>query len=154
MQHVDDDPTQGGIISSYEFAWSPRGDDGLPLRFFNRADGSLVESTLEAWQAYDVHTVLNAGGDQLRQALAGKINIYCGTLDDFHYNEPTAAICQFLRQSHYDAVCKLVPGRTHSTVFASSSLYPAGLIHLIVARASEIWQQEQRAAISTARRGR
>src|SRR5262249_52113670 len=46
MQHVDDDPTQGGIISSYEFAWSPRGDDGLPLRFFNRADGSLVESTL------------------------------------------------------------------------------------------------------------
>ena len=150
MQHVDDDPTQGGIISSYEFAWSPRGDDGLPLRFFNRADGSLEESTLEAWQAYDVHTVLSAGGDQLKQALAGKINIYCGTLDDFHYNEPTAAICQFLRENHYDAVCRLVPGRTHGTVFASSSLYPAGLIHLIVDRASKIWREEQRAAVSTA----
>src|SRR5262249_33071035 len=41
MQHVDDDLAQGGIISSYEFAWSPRGADGLPLRFFDRADGSL-----------------------------------------------------------------------------------------------------------------
>ena len=130
------------------------GEDGLPLRFFNRADGSLVESTLEAWQAYDVHTTLSAGGDQLRQALAGKINIYCGTLDDFHYNEPTAAICQFLRQNHWDAVCRLVPGRTHATVFASSDLYPAGLIHLIVAQASSIWHQEERAAVVTARHGR
>jgi hypothetical protein len=49
-------------------------------------------------------------------------------------------------------VCKLVPGRTHSTVFASSSLYPAGLIHLIVARASKIWREEQRPAVATAGR--
>src|SRR5262249_49229418 len=152
MQQVDDDPTQGGIISSYEFAWSPRGEDGLPLRFFYRTEGSLVESPLEAWQAYDVHTVLSAGGEPLRRALAGKLHIYCGTQDDFHYNEPTAAICRFLEQNHYAAVCKLVPGRTHSTVFAPSSLYPSGLAHLIVARASTIWRSEAHLAGSAGRR--
>ncbi len=144
MQHVDDDLTQGGIISSYEFAWSPRGADGLPLRFFDRADGSLVEQTLESWQSYDVHTVLSAGGAPLRQALDGKLHIFCGTEDDFHYNEPTAAICRFLRESHYTAVCKLIPGRTHSTVFAPTGLYPSGLIRLIVGQASTIWRREGR----------
>ena len=142
MQHVDDDLAEGGIISSYEFAWSPRGADGLPLRFFDRADGSLEEQTLEAWQAYDVHTVLSAGGAPLRQALDGKLHIFCGTKDDFFYNEPTAAICRFLRESHYAAVCKLVPGRTHSTVFAPSALYPSGLISLIVRQAATIWHRE------------
>ena len=154
MQHVDDDPTQGGIISSYEFAWSPRGADGLPLRFFDRADGSLEEQTLEAWQSYDVHTVLSAGGAALRQALDGKLHIFCGTEDDFHYNEPTAAICRFLRENHYAAVCKLIPGRTHSTVFAPTGLYPSGLIRLIVGQASTIWRREGRLDQPAARRRR
>jgi len=144
MQHVDDDPSEGGIISSYEFAWSPRGVDGLPLRFFHRDDGGLNETTLEAWQAYDVHSVLQAGGASLRSSLNGKINIYCGTEDDFFYNEPTAAICRFLRKNHYAAVCTLVPGRTHGSVAAPTSRYPRGLDRLIVSQASSIWRREAR----------
>jgi hypothetical protein len=141
MQHVDDDPTRGGIISSYEFAWSPRGLDGLPRRFFDRNDGDLEEQTLEAWQAYDVHTVLSSGGTPLRGALAGKLNIYCGTMDDFFYNEPTAAICRFLRKSGYDAVCRLIPGRTHDSVLLPTSLYPLGLRHLVLAEAASMWRR-------------
>jgi hypothetical protein len=75
MRQVDNDPSHGGIISSYEFAWSPRGSDGLPLRFFDRRDGSLIQQTLAGWQAFDIHTVLAAGGAPLRDALNGKINI-------------------------------------------------------------------------------
>src|SRR5262249_47335259 len=123
MQHVDDDPARGGIISSYEFAWSPRGADGLPLRFFDRSDGGLIESTLEAWQAYDVEAVMDRGGAPLRDALSGKVHIYCGALDDFFYNQPTSSMCRFLQREHYRAVCHIVPGRTHGSVFNPTGPY-------------------------------
>jgi hypothetical protein len=142
MQNVDDDPSRGGIISSYEFAWSPRGPDGLPLRFFDRSDGSLDQQTLEAWQAYDVRTLLDGGGTPLREALAGKLNIYCGTEDTFFYNEPTAGLCDFLRQNRYAAVCRLIPGRDHGTVLLPTILYPFGLRHLVLAEAARIWRRE------------
>ncbi len=138
MQHVDDDPQHGGIISSYEFAWSPRGPDGLPARFFDRSDGALDEATLEAWQSFDIRTVLGRGGDALRDALEGKINVYCGTQDDFFYDQPTRAMCRFLRENQYRAVCRLVPGRTHRSVLAPFDLYPQGLRHLVLDRAARL----------------
>jgi S-formylglutathione hydrolase FrmB len=144
MQTVDDDPSQGGIISSYEFAWSPRVADGLPGRFFDRADGSLDQDTLQAWQAYDVEQVLDRGGTPLRDALSGKVHIYCGARDDFFYNEPTSEMCRFLRSAHYSAVCRIVPGRTHGTVFDPSSRYPMGLRHLILSKASTLARQSPR----------
>lgn len=142
MQHIDDDPMQGGIISSYEFAWSPRGSDGLPLRFFDRGDGTLDEPTLDAWQAFDVHAVLSEGGTTMRDALDGKIHVYCGTQDDFFYNQPTRAMCRFFRENHYRAVCRLVPGRTHASVLSPSSLYPRGLRHLVLGEAAGLWRRE------------
>jgi S-formylglutathione hydrolase FrmB len=138
MQTVDNDPAQGGIISSYEFAWSPRGADGLPQRFFDRDDGSLDQDTLAAWQAYDVESVLDRGGATLRDALNGKVHIYCGSRDDFFYNEPSAEMCRFLRADHYAAVCMVVPGRTHGTVFNPTSQYPFGLRHLILSQATTL----------------
>ncbi|HJW69677.1 MAG TPA: alpha/beta hydrolase-fold protein [Candidatus Binatia bacterium] len=138
MQNVDDDPAQGGIISSYEFAWSPRGADGLPLRFFDRSDGSLIEETLEAWQAYDVEAVMDRGGVPLRDALSGKVHIYCGAKDDFFYNEPTSEMCQFLQRGNYRAVCRIVPGRTHGSVFNPTSSYPLGLRHLVLSQAATL----------------
>jgi S-formylglutathione hydrolase FrmB len=136
MQTVDDDPSQGGIISSYEFAWSPRASDGLPARFFDRVDGSLDQDTLQAWQAYDVEQVLDRGGAPLRDALSGKVHIYCGSKDDFFYNEPTSDMCRFLRNAKYSAVCRIIPGRTHGSVFDPTGLYPHGLRHLILSQAA------------------
>jgi hypothetical protein len=142
MRHRDDDLAHGGIISSYEFAWSPRGEDGLPLRFFDRSNGRLNETTLEAWHAYDVHSVLLDGGGPLREMLDGKLNIYCGTDDDFFYNEPTGSLCRFLRHDRYVSTCRLVAGRGHSTIFLPTSLYPQGLRHLILTQAAQIWRRE------------
>jgi S-formylglutathione hydrolase FrmB len=142
MQHDDVNSAKGGLISSYEFAWSPRGPDGLPLRLFARADGTLNEATLEAWQAFDVHAILEAGGTPLEDALKGKLHIYCGTDDDFFYDEPTGAICRFLQRNHYVAVCQLVPGRTHGSIMAPSNVYPSGLESLILTQVSRIFRRE------------
>jgi len=144
MRFVDAVPSRPGLISSYEFAWSPRGADGLPLRFFDRADGSLRQETLAAWQAYDVHRVLADGGPALRAALAGKLNVYCGTDDDFFYNQPTRALCEFFRENGWDAVCVLVPGATHRSIDLPSGRFPAGLDHVILARAARILRDEAR----------
>ena len=142
MQHVDDDPARGGLISSYEFAWSPRGPDGLPLRLFDRTSGRLNEATLEAWQAHDVRAVLEAGGAALEAALAGKLHLYCGAEDDFFYDQPTAALCRFLRQHRYAAACAVVPGLTHGSILGPSSLDPLGVRHLILVEAARLRRRD------------
>jgi hypothetical protein len=80
-----------------------------------------------------VRTVLSNGGASLRDALAGKLNIYCGARDSFFYDEPTAALCRFLSKSRYTAVCRLIPVRTHDTVLLPARLYPLGLRHPVLA---------------------
>jgi hypothetical protein len=116
----------------------PPGADGLPLRFFDRSDGSLIEGTLEAWQAYDVEAVMDRGGVPLRDALSGKLHLYCGAKDDFFYNEATSEMCQFLQRGNYRAVCRIVPGRTHGSVFNPTSSYPLGLRHLVLSQAATL----------------
>lgn len=134
MTTIDDDPEQGGVISSYEFAWSPKGKDGLPMRFFNRKNGALISQTLKAWRDYDIHKVL-AHDSQLKTLLAGKLHIYCGGIDSFYYDEPTSALCSFLSRHHYRAACEIVAGRTHGDIFNPNPLYPRGLRYLVITEA-------------------
>jgi hypothetical protein len=139
MQTVDDNPRVGGIISSYEWSWSPKGPDGLPLRFFDRSTGKLIEKTLEAWQNFDIHSVLLADLDNLRAQLAGKINLYVGSIDTFFYNQPGAALCSFLHAEGFHSNCHVIPGRDHSNVILPFTLYPHGLHYYLTLHSVQRW---------------
>lgn len=137
MQFVDYDPARPGLISVYEFVWSARGRDGYPAHLFNRSSGVLESRTLTQWARYDIARLLKAGGTGMKRALAGKLNLYCGTNDNYFLNEPTAALCEFLANAGYQATCRLVPGRNHYDLYSPSSFYPQGLPELILTQAAQ-----------------
>ncbi len=118
----------GGQFASFEWVWSPRGQDGRPMKAFNRETGELNQEVLKAWQKYDIRLILAQNWDQLGPKLKGKLNIICGSEDTFHLDEAVVMLCGFLKQKGSDAVCEMVPGRDHGTLYQPEPQhYPQGL---------------------------
>ncbi len=117
----------GGQFASFEWVWSPRGADGRPLPLFDRQTGKLNQATLEGWQRYDIHKVLEKNWDTLSPKLAGKLHLFCGSVDQFRLNESFVLLRDFLREKGSDAVCELIEGRSHGDLHRPHEKYPAGL---------------------------
>jgi pimeloyl-ACP methyl ester carboxylesterase len=117
----------GGQFSSFEWVFSPRGQDGRPMHLFNRVTGVVDQDVACAWQAYDIHTVLDQNWNVLGPKLRGKIHVLCGENDTFHLEEATGLLCSFLKGKGSDAVCELIPGRDHFDLYESYKTYPEGL---------------------------
>jgi len=117
----------GGQFASFEWVWSPKGPDGRPMKLFNRETGELNPEVEQAWTRYDIRRILDEHWATLAPKLKGKINLVCGTADTFHLNEPLELLCAFLKEKGSDAVCELVPGRTHMDLYKAYQTYPDGL---------------------------
>ena len=117
----------GGQFASFEWVWSPRGQDGRPMRLFNRVTGEQDPQVQRYWQRYDIRRVLETRWPVLAPKLRGKLHIFCGSADTFHLNEAAALLFAFLRQVHSDAVCEMTPGRNHFDLYEPSAAYPKGL---------------------------
>ncbi|HEX8984574.1 MAG TPA: alpha/beta hydrolase-fold protein [Bryobacteraceae bacterium] len=117
----------GGQMASFEWVFSPRGEDGRPMRMFNRVTGVLDQDVLRAWQKYDIRLTLDREWNAKAPRLAGKLHIVCGEQDTFHLEEAVRMLCGFLKQKGSDAVCELVPGRDHMNLYDPYRTYPGGL---------------------------
>lgn len=117
----------GGQFASFEWVWSPRGQDGRPMKLFNRETGALDPAVLDAWQKYDIRLILEKHWATLGAKLNGKLNIICGDADTFRLNEAVVMLCGFLQQKGSNAVCELVPGRDHGNLYQPYETFPEGL---------------------------
>lgn len=117
----------GGQFASFEWVWSPRGQDGRPMKLFNRETGALNPAVLEAWQKYDIRLILEKNWATLGPKLKGKINVICGDADTFRLNEAVTMLCGFFKEKGSDAVCELVPGRDHGNLYQPYESFPNGL---------------------------
>lgn len=118
----------GGQFASFEWVWSPRGQDGRPMKAFNRETGELNQEVLKAWQKYDIRLILEQHWGTLGPKLKGKLNVICGSEDTFHLDEAVVMLCAFLKKKGSDAVCEMVPGRDHGTLYQPEPQhYPEGL---------------------------
>ena len=116
----------GGQVASFEWVFSPRGEDGRPMRLFNRQTGEIYPEVAKAWEKFDIRKLLDRNWDTLGPKLAGKLHIFVGLEDNFHLEEPTRLTCDFLKSKGVD-VCVFVPGRDHMDLYESNDLYPKGL---------------------------
>jgi S-formylglutathione hydrolase FrmB len=121
----------GGQFASFEWVWSPKGQDGRPMKLFNRVTGELDPEVQQAWQKYDIRLVLEKNWTTLGPKLRGKINVICGAEDTFHLEEAVSMLCDFFKRAGSDAVCEIVPGRDHMNLFSSYKTYPNGLAQRI-----------------------
>jgi S-formylglutathione hydrolase FrmB len=117
----------GGQFASFEWVWSPRGEDGRPMKLFNRVSGELDQEVLRAWQKYDIRLILEKNWATLGPKLKGKINVICGGADTFHLEEAVIMLCEFFKQKGSDAVCEIVPGRDHGNLYAPYQTFSEGL---------------------------
>jgi hypothetical protein len=71
----------GVPTAELESQFSPRGDDGRPMRLFEKNSGAVDPVVALAWRKYDVDAILNERWDVLGPKLTGRIHLWCGARD-------------------------------------------------------------------------
>lgn len=123
---------RGGPLSTMEWVFSPRGQDGVPLPLFNRTTGEVSPEVKRAWVKYDIHELLASRWKELGPKLGGKIHLVCGAQDSFHLEVSTQRLCDFLKEKGSDATCEMVPGGTHFNLYTDAQAAPNGLLARMV----------------------
>jgi S-formylglutathione hydrolase FrmB len=109
----------GGQVESFEAVFSPRGEDGQPMRLFNRDTGTVDPEVQKAWQRYDISHLLVTNWKTLEPKLRGKIHVVVGTADNFHLEEAVYLLRDTLKKLGSDATFEIVEGRDHMDLYQS-----------------------------------
>ena len=104
---------RGGQLQSFEAVFSPRGDDGRPLKLWDRKTGVVDPKVAEAWRKFDIRLILESNWEQLGPKLAGKLTIICGDADTFYLERAVLRVKDVLAKLGSDATVVIVPDATH-----------------------------------------
>jgi len=115
----------GGQMASFNAVFSPKGDDGQPMKLYDFTTGTIDPAVAKAWEKYDISKVLRENWKTLGPKLKGKLHIWCGTADTFHLDEPLHLLDAELKKLGSDAKITYVDGKTHF------DLYNDGLMETI-----------------------
>ena len=111
---------EGGQMASFEWVFSPRGSDGLPLQMYDRATGNVDAKVVQYWHDhYDLTADLERRWHTDRAALVGKIHVYVGTADTFYLDGPVHLLDAALIKLKAQASVHYVPGRTHVDLYTN-----------------------------------
>jgi len=119
---MDDVIKDGGQIGSFEWVFSPRGDDGRPRHMFNRETGAVVPEVASHWRQYDIRHVLESNWEELSPKLAGKLHIIAGELDTFYLVEAVIELQEFFEEKNFDASILVIEGGDHGTVMRPKTI--------------------------------
>ncbi len=122
----------GGQFASFDAVFSPRGEDGRPMPMFDRETGKIDHSVTEHWKRYDIALILREHWATLGPKLAGKLHVYCGTLDTFRLEGALYLMRDELKKLGSDAEIVFAEGCDHGTVLQPiPDLWPDGLYPMI-----------------------
>jgi S-formylglutathione hydrolase FrmB len=113
---MDDVLGRGGQLRSFEAVFSPRGEDGEPVRCWDRSTGRVDPEVLEHWKKYDISLILEENWPELKDQLAGKIRVWNGGLDTFYLEGATKLLGERLQKLGSDAYVEIVPGKNHGSI--------------------------------------
>lgn len=82
---------------------------------------------LQAWQRYDIRRNLETNWPTLGPKLRGKLHVFVGSQDTFHLEEGVVYLQDFFTRVGSDAVCEVIPGRSHFDLYRPYAAYPDGL---------------------------
>ena len=126
-EEAEEDP-QGNEWASMEAAFSPLSSEGEPRKLFDRKTGEIDPEVSSNWARFSLTDKLASfSGDDLRN-LQGKLNLFCGSKDDFYLDVPFKLFCKQLEKLSIGGKCELIEGKTHNTVYQPSKTAPDGLV--------------------------
>jgi len=84
----------------WQAVYSPVGDDGYPKPIWDKYSGEIDHDVAEFWREnYDLRYILERDWKILGPKLAGKINIYCGDMDNYYLNNAVYYLEEFLENT-------------------------------------------------------
>jgi S-formylglutathione hydrolase FrmB len=114
----------GGQVASFEWVFSPRGQDGKPEQMFDRETGDVHPEVVAYWHDhYDLANIVQATWVQRGPHLRGKIHVFVGTADTFYLDRAAHKMDAVLNALNADAHFTYIPDRTHFDLYMT---YPAG----------------------------
>ncbi len=103
---LGDKSRSGGQWDIWEATYSPQGEDGYPVRLWNKYTGDINPKVANYWKEnYDLKHILERDWDKLGEKLKGKIHIYCGDMDNYYLNNAVYLMEDFLESTtdpYYD----------------------------------------------------
>ncbi len=84
----------------WEATYSPQGEDGYPVRLWDKMSGDINADVAKYWQEnYDLRYIMERDWDKLGDKLKGKIHIYCGDMDNYYLNNAVYLMEDFLEST-------------------------------------------------------
>jgi hypothetical protein len=84
----------------WEAVYSPVNEDGYPKRLWDKRTGEIDQEVAAYWREnYDLRYILERDWDELGPQLEGKINIYCGDMDNYYLNNAVYLMEEFLEKT-------------------------------------------------------
>lgn len=97
---LGDKSRSGGQYDIWEATYSPQGEDGYPVRLWDKYTGDINHEVAEYWKEnYDLRYILERDWDKLGEKLKGKIHIYCGDMDNYYLNNAVYLMEDFLEST-------------------------------------------------------
>jgi len=110
--------TYGGQIASFDWVFSPRGEDGKPMQMFNRETGEVNPFVVAYWRDhYDIAHLVAANWQTIGPDLKGKIHLFVGTADTFYLDGPAHKLQAVLDSLDAGAHFTFIPERTHMDLY-------------------------------------
>ena len=84
----------------WQAVYSPMGSDGYPKPIWNKLTGEIDHEVAAYWKEnYDLRYILERDWSFLGPKLKGKINIYCGDMDNYYLNNAVYLMEDFLEST-------------------------------------------------------
>ena len=84
----------------WEAVFSPAGDDGYPMRIWDKQSGVIDKEIANHWKEnYDLTYIMKRDWSTLGPKLQGKVNIYCGDMDNYYLNNAVYLAEEFLEST-------------------------------------------------------
>ncbi len=97
---LGDNSRSGQQWDIWEATYSPQDEDGYPRRLWDKRTGQINKEVASYWREnYDLRYILERDWDKLGPKLQGKINIYCGDMDNYYLNNAVYLMEEFLEKT-------------------------------------------------------
>ena len=84
----------------WEAVYSPMGEDGYPVRLWDKYSGDINPEVADYWREnYDLRYILERDWEKLGPKLRGKIHVYCGDMDNYYLNNAVYLMEDFLENT-------------------------------------------------------
>ena len=84
----------------WQAVYSPVGENGYPKPIWDKLSGEIDKEVANYWKEnYDLRHIMQRDWDKIGKDLEGKINIYCGDMDNYYLNNAVVLTEEFLEST-------------------------------------------------------